>query len=714
MKLMDSWSKVVRTNVGSAAGAWSLCNLVVGSMLSVAAVAADENARALPTIRVEDNAPGEATRSASGTKTDTPILEVPQAISVITREEMDIRGASTLREALSYTPGVQVEQSVDLRDEWFQLRGFGGTQNVFRDGLRVGLSSGYANADLNLYGLERVEVLRGPASVLYGQAGPGGIVNLVTKRPSYEPLHEVVLSGGSFSLKEAAFDSSAPLDERWSYRLTGVVRDSDTQTDFVENDRIYVAPALSWQPADQTSLTLLAHYQNDSQGAAVNNSLPRVGTLSPNSTGRIAIDRYPGEPAFDEFEKSQSSLGYLFSHGLSETWTLNQNLRYSRVESDYANAYADELAPDERTVGRSVYTPSDEATAWTLDNRAQAKWTHGAFEHAAIFGVDYRRTRYAFEAGFDDAPSLDIYAPSYGAVVATPALYEDSVARASQVGAYLQDQVTLQQRWVFLLGGRWDRAKTDKRDAISGSRTEQKDSKFTGRAGMVYLAGNGLAPYASYSTSFEPVIGEDAAGRTFDPTGGKQAEVGLRYQPPGSRGLFAAAIFDLTQKNVLTTDLGDPNFRIQTGEIRSRGVELEGKFAITPALNVTAAYTYTDAQIRQSNDGVEGNRRGGVPRSVAALWADYTIESGALQGLTGGVGARFTGKSPVADTNVYNLSTRTLMDALVRYDWDRLELSLHASNLLNKEYVGFCANDDYGFCGYGPARNVVLSARYRW
>jgi iron complex outermembrane receptor protein len=552
--------------------------------------------------------------------------------------------------------------------------------------------------------------------VLYGQTGPGGIVNVVTKRPTAEQLRELELSAGSFGNKQAAFDWGGPMgaDGQWSYRLTGLVRDSDTQTDFVKNDRRYIAPALTWRPAAGTTLTLLAHHQKDSQGAAVNNSLPRIGTLSPNPNGQIPINRYPGEPAFDKFEKTQSSIGYLLDHRLDETWTYKQNLRYSDVESDYANAYADGLGADQRTVDRFTYTPRDAAKTWRLDNHMQAVWTQGKFDHTVLFGLDYQRTRYAFKAGFGTAPPIDIYTPVYGAPVADPALYEDSQTHASQIGLYWQNQIKFDRRWVFLLGGRWDRAKIDKSDSIGSSSTQQSDSEVTWRTGVVHLFDSGLAPYASYSTSFEPAIGTNAAGNSFTPTAGKQAELGLRYQPEGSRDLFSVALFELTQRNVLTTDPANPAFRIQTGEVRSRGIELEGKFAITQVLNLTASYTHLDARITKSNDGVEGNRRGRVPQDVATLWADYTVRSGGLRGLGVGAGARFTGKTPVADTNVHSLPARTLVDAMLRYDWDQYTASLNATNLLNKKYVGVCYNDGYGFCGYGPARNIVATLRYRW
>lgn len=679
----------------------------------------------LPTVRVKaafekEMATGPVTgyvakRSATGSKTDTPIVETPQSISVITSDEIRALGATTLREALGYSTGVQVEQSMDLRDEWFQLRGFDAQENVYRDGLRVGVSAGgYANADVNPYGLERIEVLRGPSSVLYGKASPGGVVNLTSKRPTDTPLHEIELLAGSFKHKQAAFDLSDALGGEWSYRLTGLLKDSETQTDFANDDRIYIAPALMWKPSANTSLTLLANYQRNKQGAAINMSLPRIGTLTNNVNGKIPVERYHGEPGFDRFKKTQSSLGYLFDHRFDEMWSFRQNLRYSDVGVDYANAYGDSLGADQRTLGRKAFTPRESARSWRVDNQLQAQWMHGVFEHTALFGLDYQRTRYGLKAGFGDAPDIDIYNPSYGAPVAEPALYENSVTRSSQIGLYLQDQIKYDKRWVFLLGGRLDNTRSEKHESIGKTNAAQRDFKPTGRTGVVYLFDSGLAPYASYSTSFDPVIGVKSSGNTFMPTEGKQAEIGVRYQPSGSRSMVSAALFDLTQKNVRTIDPNNPTNSIQTGEVRSRGLELEAKWGLTSALNLIASYTYLDAKVTQSNDGTKGNQRARTSKNSASLWADYTVQTGDFRGLSMGIGARYKDSMPIADTNIYRIPARTLVDAMLRYDWKQYTASLNVTNLLNKEYVGVCYSDDYGFCGYGPVRNISVSLRYRW
>jgi iron complex outermembrane receptor protein len=660
----------------------------------------------------------------TGTKTDAPLIEVPQGISVITRDRLDAQKANNVVEALRYTPGAQGEIfGFDTRRQWFRIRGFGQTTTgLFRDGLRLFMSpTSFMSWDYDTYGVERVEVLRGPASILYGQMGPGGLVNLVTKRPTATPFYEVEFQAGSFDRFQGAFDLGGPItkDGAVLYRLTGLARDSDTQVDFVEDDRLFIAPALTWRPTADTTLTILGHYHEDRTASALT-FLPASGTVLANPHGRIPVDVFAGEPAFNKWDQAQWALGYLFEHRASDVWTFRQNARYSHIDTDYEQVFGVGLAADRRTLNRLAVVSNADADALTMDTQAQAKFPTGPLHHTVLFGVDYQRNVFDDRIGFGAAPSIDVFAPRYGQPVADPVVTTDTETVQDQIGLYLQEQAKLYKEWVFVLGARhdWARSKTD--DRAAGTSSEQDDRAFIWRAGLVYLSAIGLAPYASYSESFLPVVGANVLGEPFEPETGRQYEIGVRYQPPGMNSFVTVAAFDLLQQNVLTPDPADPFNRIQTGEVRSRGVEVEAVAKLADGLNAVAAYTYLDAEVTESTGLDKGKRPVGVPEHAASLWADYTIPNEYIAGGLGfGAGVRYIGPTFGDDVNTIEVPGYTLTDAAVHYEVAGLfpalkgmRLAVNVHNLFDEEHIASCSSPTA--CFAGPRRAVIGSIRYRW
>jgi len=672
-----------------------------------------------------------ARRSASGSKTDTALIETPQTINIVTREEMTARGADrTVLEALAYTPGFLNTQSVNTRADYGSLRGFDAYQSMYVDGLNVPYGLDRAAPQTEPYGLERIEVLKGPASVLYGQAAPGGLINAVSKRPTAERRSEVDLHWGTYSRLEAGVDFSGPItqDRSLLYRLVGFGRDSDTQIDFVKDDRKYVAPSLTWLPGADTSLTLLASYQDD-EGGEFGNAFPIEVMQPPGPFGRVPLHRNSGEPD-DRYDREQKTFGWAFEHRFTEVWSLAQNARWQDLEVGYDNPVFPALRPDGRTVDRSIYLFDEQLETLAVDTRMVAQFATGAAQHTVMIGVDYRHQQGDSANGYhyNAAAPFDLFDPVYGQSPDDLGFTSFADTDFKQWGWYAQDQVRI-GRWALTLGGRHDSAKTDFRSTgayVYDNST--KDSAFTGRAGLVYLFDNGFAPYASYTESFQPVTGSspDFFGRPFDPVTARQLETGLKYQPSGQTAFVTLAAFDLAQQNVLTTDtehecveenvpVGCGFFSKQVGEIRVRGVELEGK-AELGRFDLTAAYAFMKSEFTRSNDGNEGLEKSNVPRHQASAWVDYRFE-GAATGLNFGAGVRRTGAYYGDDFEQVRNDSVTLVDASARCELGEflplargVNLGVNVRNLADEDYLT-CS---FGNCSYGLRRTVEGTLSYRW
>ncbi|HUH31546.1 MAG TPA: TonB-dependent receptor plug domain-containing protein, partial [Rhodanobacter sp.] len=334
-----------------------------------------------------------AKASDAVTKTDTPIIEIPQSVSVITAEQMRARGIQGIEEAVWYTAGAQGGGfGPDARSDWLLVRGF--TPARYMDGLALSAGSSTGITRIEPYGLERLEVLKGPSSVVYGAMPPGGMLNMVSKRPTAEPLHEVGVEVGSFDLRQGTFDFGGPLNGSGTllYRLTGLARNSDSMVDYIQDDRYYLAPALTWKPNNTTSLTVLSHFQK-AETASGGGFLPAAGTLLPNPNGKIPRNRFTGEPGQNDYDKTLASIGYEFHHDFASGVAFNQNLRYGKadVDNDGGNVGAFGLLGDERTLLRYLFPNANHTRTIGVDNNLQYVFDNGRVQHTLLAGVDYRR-----------------------------------------------------------------------------------------------------------------------------------------------------------------------------------------------------------------------------------------------------------------------------------------------------------------------------------
>lgn len=656
--------------------------------------------------------------SHTATKTDTPLIETPQSISVITKDQIEIQDAETLGEVLRYTPGVQAEPfGFEPRFTFLRFRGFDATTSgLYRDGLQLRNPSFAVSYSLEPYGAERIEFLRGPASVLYGAGSPGGLINYVSKRPLRTSYREIILEAGSHERFQGRFDFTGPIDDDgiFSYRLTGLFRDSDTQVDFIDDDRVFIAPTFTWQPSKDTKLTFLAEFKYDDTGPS--QAIPANGSLRSNPNGEIPVDRYTGEPTYDEYERKDYSITYLFEHTFANDIKISQNARYYHNELDDISLFANSVRDDQRTIDRAAFENIGEIDGFVIDSRVEYGLNTWLVEHDFLFGVDYQYIDVDSLQSFGEGPPIDVFDPEYGQAVPSPAVFNDSNTVQKQLGLYVQDQMNLYKKWFLVLGGRYDWADNEVEDKLNDTESSQDDSEFTGRVGILYKSDIGITPYASYTESFLPTIGTNAEGEAFKPETGRQFEAGLKYQPPGRNAYVTVAVFDLLRENVTTPDPSDPTLQVQTGEVRSRGIELEGVASLGFGLDLIAAYTYLDMEITESNvEGEEGERPTQVPDHTASIWADYTHPTGLLRNLGLGAGIRYIGSSFGDLPNTLKTPDVTLVDAVLHYDWKNFRAQLNAKNLFDKEYVSGCfTRGGSDFCTFGQTRTITGSIAYRW
>lgn len=674
-----------------------------------------------------------ARNGSLATKTDTPVIEVPQSLSIVTRQEMDDRGVTDLNDAIAYAPGIRaIDYPGGQGMPLMYLRGFRAQSQ--RDFYRDGLRNGYNPYDsfVEPYGLESVAVLRGPSSVLYGDAAPGGLVSMTTKRPTEDPFGEIRLEYGSFDRKQVAIDLGGPLDEdrHILYRLTALKRDADTQIDHSRDDSVYIAPAVTLDSREGTRLTLLAQYQNWTQGGA-EQSLPLDNSVYSNGI-KIPSDFYMGIPGLSDWEVESSTIGYAFEQEIDDTWTFRNNLRYTHAELDYVSASNREwpiAVVDGHYVNVGVQKRPRTSDTLVADANVNGIVETGPLAHDLTFGVNYGYSRIReTRTNSTNYAHIDILNPIYDFDPVYGAPWTDSKSIIRQIGIYAQDQIRI-DNWVLTLNGRQDWAEGSEYEYTGTPDVDKASSHaFTGRVGAAYLFENGFAPYIAYSTSFEPLTGRDFDKRPFEPTTGEQYEAGVKYQPRGMNLLVTASVFQLTQQNVLTTDQQHSGYSVQEGEVRSRGLELEAKGDLGDGWSLVASYAYTDSEVTKDNPTASniskvGTRTQAVPYHTAGLWVNHDFQIAALAGLRIGAGLRYVGSSVTAmDTGTgtqAEIDGYTLFDASASYDLSEvhpglagLSLGVSGTNLTDEEYYtpGFYSNSVLA----GKRRAIKGNLTYRW
>ncbi|RNM09275.1 TonB-dependent siderophore receptor [Dickeya undicola] len=727
LKKLKSWQKNKKTMPA-----------VLASTLLMAAHAQAAETTSTDTMIVSANA-GEsvtaplkgivAKESASGTKTSTPLIKTPQSVTVVTRDQMDAQAVSSVSDALNYSSGVVTNyRGSSNRNDEVIARGFRYAPK-FLDGLSYGLSGqGAALGKIDPWLLERVELVHGPASVLYGQVNPGGLISMTSKRPTAETIRKVQFSAGNQHLGEAAFDFGGALndDKTLLYRLNGIASTRDEFVKDYKEKRVAIAPAITWLPNSDTSFTLLTSYQNDPK-AGYRNFLPKIGTVTEASAGYIPEDLNVSDPNYSRSKREQVGIGYIFDHSFSDNVTFQQNLRYSQLRERYKYLVYTWSNPEisDTSLSRRQVREELNADELGLDNQLKVKLATGEVEHTLLGGLDYKwqDRDYNYWRNSGNQYNFDWANPSYGGSYLVDdsqlSLNQSYKKKLDQVGVYLQDQMEWNQ-WNLLLSGRHDWSEIRTQDRTTRTTTQQNDSKFTGRAGLLYAFDNGISPYASYSTSFEPNLDSGAPGTpAFKPTTGEQKEVGVKFQPKGSNTLLTVSLFDITQKNI-TSYNSVTQYNEQIGKVKSKGVETEVHSQLTPEISLMAAYTYTDAVTKESNTASQVNKTpSSIPRHSASAWGSYSFQNGPLRGVTLGTGVRYIGSTYGDNAESFKVPSYTLYDAMARYELGSLAsqlkgttVQLNVNNLTDKRYVASCGGDTA--CFYGSGRTVVATVSYSW
>jgi iron complex outermembrane receptor protein len=642
---------------------------------------------------------------STATKTDIPLIATPQSISVVTKENLELRNVQRVKEALRFTAGVQVDKyGGDTRYDQIELRGFSATIfGEYRDGLRQ-VSNGGLIFRNEAYGLEAVEVLKGPSSVLFGQNAPGGLVNYVSKRPTAETVAEVQIDVGNWNRYQIKADLGGSLNSDGTVmaRLTVVGRDGETNlSNQSRDDRIYIAPAVTFHPFSRTELTLYAQFlKNEANGQPfsytdLGGNLTRVRTFDPN---------------YDRQSQTQLLTGWRFEQGIGEILTFRQNARYAETDLIHNLVGAEPAAVGQTILPRLAFGTRGHLETRSIDNQLSALLERGALKVSLLAGYDFAKTksRTTLYFGYGAAqgiPDLDLNNPNYGAVpIGEPPLFSRTLRTDKQGGFYGQAQFNY-SGWIVTGGIR--------RDDVSSTASASSDKATTYRVGLTKLFDFGLAPYVSYATSFQIVPGADRFNTPFVPSHGKQLEGGLKYQPSGFPGFITATAYRLTQDNVLTMDpaAAGLGFSIQTGEIVAKGVELEASLNPAPGLVAGTAFTYQDVEVTRSTTIDLNKTPPATPKFMASAYANYSLKSGPLTGLGFGGAARYGGRTFADQQNlVYNDDEAIYADLFLSYEWQKFRLGLNVDNLFDKETV----TCNFGYCYRVQGRSILGSLRYRY
>lgn len=664
----------------------------------------------LKTIMVTAYVPRDTNAAA---KMQVPLLETPQAVTVISRAQMDLLDWQSLDQVVRYTAGVVGGIfGPDPRYDWLNQRGFNPT--VYINGLQAPIGS-VQSTGVDLFGFQTVEVLKGPSSTLYGSAPPGGIVDMTSRRPESVPDGEVQLQYGSFNNRQADLDATGPLNQQGTLlgRITVLGYDRGTQRFGVSTNRYYVAPALTWLASPDTTVTLLSYFQHDTVNGDGDGFLPAYGVLLPNPLGPVSPSTNLGDTRYNRFTRRQYGVGYELDHTFNENWQFKQNLMYFDDITDILQVYgaglatnADGVPTDYRTVDRYNFPFDESIRALEADSRLSGKFSDGDLTQNVLIGFDFRHYADDAEYGFAVAPSIDLYDPTYGVPITTPPLsspYLQQIQR--QLGLYAEDVLKL-NKWVLTVGGREDNLD------MSNFGTQTTNHKFTYHIGLNYLFQNGIAPYVSYATSFQPTSGATFSGAAFQPTTGNQVEAGLKFQPVSVGSMMhlftTLSAYDLKQNNVLTPDPDHTFFEVQTGQVEVKGLELESVMRVGAHWSFNAAITSMNPVVTKANGPSLDKQLPVTPKLMASALVDYTAQSGIFSNLGASLGFRYIGPSYGDSANTLEAGGATLWDSTVHYTYrDHWLMDLSMSNMLNKTYVAQCS--DLASCYYGVKRVVNLT-----
>ncbi|GAA6619125.1 TonB-dependent siderophore receptor [Scytonema sp. NUACC26] len=642
-----------------------------------------------PPIELDVTAPPDSYRvpNATVTKTDTPLRDIPRSVQVLPRQVLEDIGAGNIFDVLR-TVGVGTSSPAfsSLLFDNFRFRGF--VANNRRNGLRE-ITTGFAADPANI---ERIEILRGPASVLYGQITPGGVVNRITKQPLSSPYYFAQMRVGTDETYQPSIDISGPLNSERTllYRLNADYFSTQSFVDFYNEQRYFVAPAFTWQIARNTMLTVNGEYQDNEKpnGDGIGVGQPAVGTVLPNPNGKISRSHNFGEPSTDSDFRHRSIVAYNFEHRFNEDWTVRNAFQFRQDVTKSISTSGTVLRPDNRILNRSTAFLALLQNVYYLDTNVVGQFNTGSVVHKLLFGFDFSWDDTNIQVDSYARNPINVFNPIYNSPLGSRTLRSDTLNSNNLQGLYVQDQISLTDNIKFLLGGRFDWLTNNSLNRVSGVQTSQSDSAFSPQVGIVFQPNTNVSLYASYSRSFTQVTGNDAQGNAFKPSRGIQYEIGVKTDWFDNKLSTTLALFDLSRTNITTADPNpnNRNFNVQTGEQRSRGVELITTGELAPGWNIIASYTYLDARVTRDNTFRVGNFFDSTPEHSASLWTTYIIPRGVWKGFGGGLGVYYVGDRFADLANTFTLPSYVRTDAALYYRRNNLRVQLNFQNLFNILY----------------------------
>ena len=661
----------------------------------------------------------------AGTKDGAPVLESPMSASILTEKRMQMIGAETIQSALGYVSGVYNGPfGNDTRGDWSTIRGVEPVQ--YLDGLRL-LFGNYNNTRPVPYNLQQIEILKGPNAVLYGAGTTGGVVNMVSKIPQPNHKNEVWLQSGTYNRQQLSVDlGGITTAANLSYRVLGQVRESDSQTDFVKDNNYQITPSITWEPTDDTSITLLVNGQRTETGSSVQ-FFPLQGSAIDSPNGQFPSERFVSEPGWDRYNANQRALTTLIDHTINDDWLVAAAARYSESEVNYRTMYGwpPVLNPDGETINRLSYESRASANALTADSRVRGFFSTGPIDHKLVVGLDVQRATIDDDNGVGTGGQFNIFNPTYGEIPDPIEIIDNPATTLTQEGLYLQDTLYFGDGWIATGSLRFDQtaSKVDGDD-------EATDSETTSRLALMYVFENGFSSYVSYGQSFDPVIGKDAFGEVLKPKRGEQTEYGIKFQPTGSKHLITANYHEIREENrtgplpldsALDPSVVDPGGLVQTGEVEINGIEVEAQLEFTH-VDVYANYSTNNSEITETTNPFElGAALSSTPKEMYSIWTSYWPQT-LGKGFRVGAGYRFINRTsnglsqPVTgpDGSILAAPFETepydMIDLMAGYQIGQFDVSVNVNNAEDETVSSTCLSR--GDCFYAQRRTITSNLRY--
>jgi iron complex outermembrane recepter protein len=660
--------------------------------------------------------------ASTATGTNTPILETPASVQVVPQEVIRDRQATQVREALTSVSGVTYNGDGGSRGgEQYIIRGFTGA-SVLRDGFQRSDTGGEFPPSTDVATIERIEVLKGPASILYGAIEPGGLINIVSKQPLATPFREVELQVGSRNLFRPRFDVSGPLtpDGKVLYRVNGVYETSNSVRALTEkNQKFVLAPTIAWKVGDNTDLSISAEYIDGKRPADF--GIPAIG----NKVANVPIDRIITEPS-DSVTNRSLNVGYNVEHRFNPNWKIKNAFRYSSSQYDYG-VIALPIAFNDttNTVTRIFAAQDSRLDDYVLQTSLTGEFTTGAVKHTLLTGFDYARKNGQVTNRTGTPSSLDLFNPVYGVTKPSESSltpFTDNTARTDIYGVYLQDQVGITKDVKLLAGIRYDALTQNNIDLLVAANDPFREAKVqtsavTPRIGLLYQVTPAVSVYGSYSQSFAPNTNtlRTTTGQLLDPQRGRGYEFGVKSELLDGKLLATLAYFDITKQNVAVDDPNDPFASLASGEQKSRGIELDVSGQLAPGWKLIASYANTKGEVTANSDPTQiGNKLYGLPENTFSLWSTYEFQQGGLKGLGFGAGLNYVSERQGDLANTFTADSYLTVNAAIFYKRDDWRFGLGFKNIGDVKYVENVGNRRSSANQYGDPFTVQANVSWQF